>query len=166
MPQPAARTTDLHVCPMVTALVPHVGGPIAPPGGPPVELSGSGVVIDADKGFVLTNDHLVQGSSGVVVILRDGQERQVSQVRRDPKTDLALLIIDGKGLSAAEWGDSDSLDIGDWVLAIGQPFGGLHGIADWLPDVGAYATQPAQFAAGRVSRDFEADVQIGHRVSS
>ncbi|MDR3632450.1 MAG: trypsin-like peptidase domain-containing protein, partial [Isosphaeraceae bacterium] len=82
----------------------------------------SGVVIDAAKGLVLTNDHVVQGATRVVVVLHDGGEREVTQVRRDPKSDLALLTIDGKGLSQAEWGDSDALETGDWVLAIGQPF--------------------------------------------
>jgi serine protease Do len=102
------------------------------PGGPPrrfgpevlpPEAGGSGVVIDAGKGLVLTNDHVIQGTSQVVVVLHDGRERSVSQVRRDPKSDLALLVIDAKGLSQADWGDSDALDTGDWVLAIGQPFG-------------------------------------------
>ncbi|WP_406693626.1 trypsin-like peptidase domain-containing protein [Singulisphaera sp. Ch08] len=104
------------------------GGQLPPgilPEGPPREGTGggSGVIIDADKGYVLTNDHVVQGSSRVVVILEDGRERPVSQVRRDPKSDLALLIIDGKGLSRADWGESGPLEIGDWVLAVGQPFG-------------------------------------------
>ncbi|WP_074307477.1 trypsin-like peptidase domain-containing protein [Singulisphaera sp. GP187] len=104
------------------------GGPFPPgmaPDGPPPERvgGGSGVVIDAENGYILTNDHVVQGSSRVVVVLEDGRERPVSQVRRDPKSDLALLIIDGKGLSPADWGDSGSLEIGDWVLAVGQPFG-------------------------------------------
>ena len=89
----------------------------------PGEAGGSGVVIDAEKGYVLTNDHVVNGASRVVVILHDGRERPVSQIRRDPKSDLALLVIDPKGLTAAEWGDSDALDTGDWVLAVGQPFG-------------------------------------------
>lgn len=105
------------------------GGPLPPgmmpPEGPPREgvSGGSGVVIDADKGYILTNDHVVQGSSRVVVILEDGRERSVSQVRRDPKSDLALLIVDGKDLSPVVWGDSETLEIGDWVLAVGQPFG-------------------------------------------
>lgn len=105
------------------------GGPLRPgprglvPDLPRGEAGGSGVVIDAEKGFVLTNDHLVQNASRVVVILQDGRERSVSQVRRDPKTDLALLVVDGKGLAQADWGDSEALDTGDWVLAVGQPFG-------------------------------------------
>ncbi len=87
------------------------------------EPGGSGVIIDAAKGYVLTNDHVVQGASRVVVTLHDGRERTAEQVRRDPKSDLALLVIDDRGLSAAEWGSSDALETGDWVLAIGQPFG-------------------------------------------
>lgn len=90
---------------------------------PQDEGGGSGVVIDAEKGFVLTNDHVVQNASKVVVLLQDGRERPASQIHRDPKSDLALLIIDPKGLTKADWGDSQSLDIGDWVLAVGQPFG-------------------------------------------
>ena len=61
------------------------------------EPGGSGVVIDADKGYVLTNDHVVQGASRVVVTLPDGRERTAEQVRRDPKSDLALLVIDRRG---------------------------------------------------------------------
>ena len=87
------------------------------------EPGGSGVIIDAAKGYVLTNDHVVQGASRVVVTLPDGRERTAEQVRRDPKSDLALLVIDRRGLSQAEWGDSEALETGDWVLAIGQPFG-------------------------------------------
>jgi serine protease Do len=98
---------------------PGPGRGTMPPRGP----SGSGVVIDAGRGFILTNDHVVAGASRVVVVLHDGRERVASQVREDPRSDLALLIIDGKGLTAAEWGDPDAADTGDWVLAVGQPFG-------------------------------------------
>jgi serine protease Do len=87
------------------------------------EPSGSGVVIDAARGLVLTNDHVIASASQVVVMLGNGRERVASQVRRDPKSDLALLVIDPSGLVQAEWGDSEVLDTGDWVLAIGQPFG-------------------------------------------
>ncbi len=85
---------------------------------------GSGVVVDATRGLVATNDHVIAGATrGVVVILGNGRERPVSQVWRDPKSDLALLAIDPTDLVAAPWGDSTRLDIGDWVLAIGGPFG-------------------------------------------
>ena len=96
------------------------------PGNPrpaPREPGGSGVVIDAARGLVLTNDHVVQGAAQVVVALGNGRERAVKQVWRDPKSDLALLSVDPSGLVQADWGDSETLDTGDWVLAVGQPFG-------------------------------------------
>jgi serine protease Do len=81
------------------------------------------VVIDASKGYVLTNDHVVAPGPQILVILADGRQRLARQVRRDPRSDLALLVVDPEGLKEAGWGDSDSLEIGDWVLAVGQPFG-------------------------------------------
>jgi len=90
---------------------------------PPRDAGGSGVVIDAARGLVLTNDHVIQGANRVVVVLGNGRERAVKQAWRDPKSDLAVLSVDPSGLVQADWGDSEGLDIGDWVLAVGQPFG-------------------------------------------
>jgi serine protease Do len=87
------------------------------------DSGGSGVVIDAARGYVLTNDHVVPDAPRIVVVLPDGRQRNARQVRRDPRSDLALLIIDPAGLVQAEWGDSDGLDLADWVIAVGQPFG-------------------------------------------
>ena len=87
------------------------------------ETGGSGVVIDGARGFVLTNHHVIDGAARVVVILPGGKERPVKLIRRDPKSDLALLSIEPVGLISAVWGDSEALDTGDWVLAVGQPFG-------------------------------------------
>jgi serine protease Do len=84
---------------------------------------GSGVVIDEAKGYVLTNDHVVPDSPRLVVILPDGRKRDVKEIRRDPRSDLALLVIEPGDLKQAEWGDSEALELADWVLAIGQPFG-------------------------------------------
>ena len=85
---------------------------------------GSGVVVDAARGLVVTNDHVIAGASqGVVVVMADGRERAIGQAWRDPKSDLAVLSVDPNGLVAAPWGDDRRLDIGDWVLAIGGPFG-------------------------------------------
>jgi serine protease Do len=89
----------------------------------PRDLGGSGLVIDAEKGLVLTNDHVVRGSKKIVVVLPDGREREVRAIHRDPKSDLALLTIEPTGLQQVHWGDSEELEIGDWVLAVGQPFG-------------------------------------------
>jgi serine protease Do len=99
------------------------GMPGAGAGSTPADGGGSGVVIDADKGYILTNDHLVAGASTVRVVLHDGRERAATQIRHDVRSDLALLVVDPKGLTQAAWGDSEAIDTGDWVLAIGQPFG-------------------------------------------
>ncbi len=106
------------------AASPFDGLPDADPLARSARGGGSGVVVDSARGLVVTNDHVVAGAArGVVVILSNGRERPVSQVWRDPKSDLALLAIDPTDLVAAPWGDSTRLDIGDWVLAIGGPFG-------------------------------------------
>jgi len=97
-------------------------------GGPrtqPQEGSGSGVIIDA-KGLVLTNNHVVAGGENVDVLVRlwDGREFKASKVWTDPKTDIAVVqISDATDLVAAQIGDSDQVSVGDWVLALGQPFG-------------------------------------------
>lgn len=85
---------------------------------------GSGVVIDAEKGYVVTNFHVIRDAAAVDVTLADG--RKIDQVRivgYDVLTDLAVLQIAADKLIAAEWGDSDKLEVGDWVLAIGNPYG-------------------------------------------
>ncbi|HOV87104.1 MAG TPA: DegQ family serine endoprotease [Syntrophobacteraceae bacterium] len=88
-----------------------------------VQGAGSGVIISSD-GSILTNNHVVEGAREVRVILGDKRELSARVVGRDPKTDLAVLkVAAGKDLPAAAMGDSESLKVGDWVLAIGNPFG-------------------------------------------
>ena len=85
----------------------------------------TGVIVDVEHGRILTNDYTIQGTSQVVVQFPDGQERVASQIRRDSRSDLALLIVDLQGLNLTQisWGDVKSLESGDWVLALGQPVG-------------------------------------------
>lgn len=83
---------------------------------------GSGVVIDA-SGIILTNNHVVAGDGDVTVRLYDGREFKAANVWTDPKTDVAVVKIDATDLVAATLGDSDTVSVGDWVLALGQPFG-------------------------------------------
>jgi serine protease Do len=84
---------------------------------------GSGFIIDP-SGVILTNNHVVSGGGQLTVRLHDGQEFKVTKVTTDPKTDLAVVWINGaKGLPTAKLGDSDKLQVGDWVLALGHPFG-------------------------------------------
>src|SRR5262245_50485053 len=86
--------------------------------------SGSGVIVDA-RGFILTNNHVVENAGEIEVRLSDDRKFPATVVGRDPKTDLAVLKVDaGSGtLPVAELGDSDKLRIGQWAIAIGNPFG-------------------------------------------
>jgi serine protease Do len=87
------------------------------------EGMGSGVIVDP-SGIVLTNNHVVEGADEVVVRLADGREFKGTDIKTDPHSDLAVVRISGAGsLPAAALGNSDGLRIGDWVIAIGNPFG-------------------------------------------
>jgi len=83
---------------------------------------GSGVIIDA-SGIVLTNNHVVEGADTVTVELADGREYKAVEIKTDPASDLAVVRLgDAEDLPVARLGDSDKLEIGDWVIAIGNPF--------------------------------------------
>jgi serine protease Do len=84
---------------------------------------GSGFIIDP-AGYIVTNNHVVGEAAKVQVILQDGDKYAAKIVGRDPRTDLALLKIDaGKTLPSVDWGDSNAAQTGDWVVAVGNPFG-------------------------------------------
>ena len=85
--------------------------------------AGSGVIIDADKGYVLTNHHVAKNADKIRVTLKDGRTFKAKLIGSDPGTDIALLQIKAKNLTAISLGDSDNLKVGDFVLAIGNPFG-------------------------------------------
>ncbi len=90
-------------------------------GGMPVVETGSGFVIDAAKGYIVTNNHVVRDATELVVRFGSGRQLTGRVLGADPKTDLAVLQVDGPLQVAAEWGDSDAVEAGDWVLAIGSP---------------------------------------------
>jgi S1-C subfamily serine protease len=83
---------------------------------------GSGVIVD-DEGYIVTNYHVVQGVNSLEVQLSDGRRGTASVVGSDPLVDVAVLKTELGDLQAAEWGDSDKLDVGEWVWALGSPFG-------------------------------------------
>jgi serine protease Do len=84
---------------------------------------GSGFIIDP-SGYVVTDDHVVEDAEKVTIVIQDAAEYPARIIGRDPLTDIALLKIDAAGpLSYVRWGDSDAAQVGDWVLAIGNPFG-------------------------------------------
>lgn len=83
--------------------------------------TGSGVII-SDNGYIATNHHVIDGSNEIIVLMDDGREYTAKLIGSDPSTDLALLKVDAKGLPHLAFGNSDSLMIGEWVIAIGNPF--------------------------------------------
>ncbi len=95
-----------------------------PPGQPQPRAGGmgSGFVIDP-AGIILTNNHVVAGGGEVIVRFHDGRELKATDVWTDPKTDVAVVKVDATDLPAVRLADSDTVAVGDWVLALGQPFG-------------------------------------------
>ena len=87
------------------------------------QAAGSGVIVDATRGYVITNHHVIRNAEQVIVTLKDRRQLPAKLVGTDPGTDIALLQIEAKGLSAIRIGDSDTLQVGDYVIAIGNPFG-------------------------------------------
>jgi S1-C subfamily serine protease len=86
---------------------------------------GSGVIVDKE-GYILTNNHVVEGADKVKVRLNDGREFTATVKGQDPRTDLSVLHIKAKDLPVAILGDSDKLEVGEWAIAIGSPFGLEH----------------------------------------
>ena len=89
----------------------------------PERSAGSGVIVDAVKGYILTNHHVIKDAQQVMVTLKDRRQFKAQLVGTDPGTDIALLKIEAKNLQALRLGDSDLLNVGDFVVAIGNPFG-------------------------------------------
>ncbi len=89
----------------------------------PRQSAGSGVIIDAEQGYVLTNHHVIENAEEIVVTLQDRRTFDAELVGSDSGTDIAMLRIEADELTAIEIGDSNSLEVGDFVIAIGNPFG-------------------------------------------
>lgn len=83
---------------------------------------GSGVIVNSRKGYVITNNHVVDDMDEITVRLLDKTEYKATVVGRDPKSDLAVLQIDARGLTDLDFGNSDKLRVGEWVIAVGSPF--------------------------------------------
>ncbi len=90
---------------------------------PPQVAAGSGVIVDAKNGYVITNHHVVQAAREVMVTLKDRRRVPAKVVGSDAGTDIALLKIEAKNLTELKIGDSNALQVGDFVVAIGNPFG-------------------------------------------
>ncbi len=84
---------------------------------------GSGVIVDADEGYILTNNHVVENADEITVMLHDKRHFEARIVGRDPDADLAVIQVDAEELTELPMADSDTLQVGDFVVAIGNPFG-------------------------------------------
>jgi len=99
------------------------GGPAKPPAGEKGISLGSGFVIDS-AGYIVTNYHVITTATKITVVFQDNSKHAATLVGADTKTDLAVLKIATKAkLSALQWGDSDKVEVGDWVMTVGNPFG-------------------------------------------
>ena len=116
---------------------------------------GSGVIIDKE-GFILTNNHVVEKTDEIKVKLADGKEFDARIIGRDPKTDLALIRIESdESLKPLPLGDSDKLEVGDWVVAIGNPFGLDHTVT-----AGIVSAKYRQIGAGSYENFIQTDASI------
>src|SRR3972149_6890495 len=87
------------------------------------QSAGSGVIVDRARGYVLTNNHVINNAQEVVVTLKDRRALKARLIGTDPGTDIAVLKIDAPDLAELKFGDSDVMNVGDFVVAIGNPFG-------------------------------------------
>lgn len=84
---------------------------------------GSGVIVNAEQGLVITNHHVIENAEEILVTLNDGREFNATLIGQDPDADIAVISIEATDLTALQWADSDQLRVGDFVVAIGNPFG-------------------------------------------
>ncbi|QPJ63990.1 MAG: trypsin-like serine protease [Candidatus Nitrohelix vancouverensis] len=130
-----------------------------PPGQQPPQQggAGSGFLIDA-QGYILTNHHVVDGSQKLKVSLMDGKEYDAKVIGADPKTDIALIKIEasnGETFPFIKLGDSDRLNVGEWVVAIGNPFGLTHSVT-----VGVVSAKHRNIGAGPYDEFIQTDASI------
>jgi Do/DeqQ family serine protease len=108
------------------------GLPDAPRGSQEVASAGSGVIVDATRGYILTNHHVVENADAIQISLFDGDILDAEIVGSDAATDIALLKVEGDGLVEMPIGDSEIVRVGDFVLAIGNPFGLGHTVTSGI----------------------------------
>jgi serine protease Do/serine protease DegQ len=96
------------------------------------EAVGSGVVVDAENGYIITNNHVVEEADDITVTLGDGRSLQAGKIGTDPDTDVAVIQVHVRDLTALPFGDSDALEVGDFVVAIGNPFGLLQTVTSGI----------------------------------
>lgn len=107
-------------------------GPAPGPDEEPFASAGSGVIVDARRGYILTNAHVVDHATGITVTLQDGRKLKAGLVGTDPPSDIAVVKVDARGLTQIRLGDSARLAVGDFVVAIGNPFGLPHSVTSGI----------------------------------
>ena len=108
------------------------GLPDMPQGSREIASAGSGVIVDAERGFILTNHHVVENADEIQITLIDGEILDAEVVGSDAATDIALLKVEAENLTEMPIGDSDVVRVGDFVLAIGNPFGLGHTVTSGI----------------------------------
>ena len=108
------------------------GLPDVPQGPRQIASAGSGVIVDAEKGYILTNHHVVENADEIQISLHDGTLLDAEIVGSDPATDIAVIRVDGENLVEMPIGDSENVRVGDFVLAIGNPFGLSHTVTSGI----------------------------------
>ena len=108
------------------------GLPETPGGTREVQSAGSGVIVDADEGYILTNHHVVDGADTIMVTLLNEETLEAEIVGSDPDTDIAVLRVDPEQLVDIPIGDSEAVEVGDFVIAIGNPFGLSHTVTSGI----------------------------------
>ena len=109
------------------------GLPDTPGGGSrEVASAGSGVIVDAENGYILTNHHVVENADRIQISLLDGETLDAEVIGSDAATDIAVIKVEPEGLVELSIGDSDSLQVGDFVIAIGNPFGLGHTVTSGI----------------------------------
>ena len=108
------------------------GFPDNPGGTREVQSAGSGVIVDADNGYIITNHHVVAGADVIQISTIDGEVFDAEIVGSDAATDIAIISVDAEGLVDMPIGDSESVRVGDFVLAIGNPFGLSHTVTSGI----------------------------------
>ena len=93
---------------------------------------GSGVIVNAEKGYIITNNHVIANADSIFVTLHNKQKLKATLIGTDTETDIAVLQIEAKNLSSIPLGDSDSLQVGDFAVAIGNPFGLSHTVTSGM----------------------------------
>jgi Do/DeqQ family serine protease len=122
---------------------------------------GSGVIVDASKGYILTNNHVVGGADDITVTLQDGRTYKAKLVGTDPDTDVAVIQIQAPDLQALPLADSSKLRVGDYVAAVGEPFGLSETVTSGIVSaLGRSGLGPESSGSGRYQNFIQTDASI------